>query len=1402
MTESINSEESLEKKAHDEDIKESLSKSLDQASDFNAEIPDQPLETEVLDSNLEVSTEQELPQISSLTDEISQENSTVEHVPLGNEAIEEQNETDIELESEADNLSENILFSEAVEPSLNPPPEDLNSTPFYSTDEEGDEPVNLENDDDLVDPENFKEKHDTIQVNVKASTANFWNQLSPISEEINIELKPLEPDKWQKIREVFVKTKGYSKQVKAGWKNRERIFIVSGDDNTGKYANAIDLGLQLYETKRPNLIPYKPEPRERLSLRVFIQNQKLREQSSGTVYILKNAFQYNLHVEDLKDEISFVSGVLFDLESFLILTTTLNTEHFEDLSIPVIQTNIPQDTRAVLENHLAYYSKPGTLLHHLSDELVERVRKSSNDILELLKSPIQINRFCTRLSREIKIWGNEQKIEDKILKLAEKISRIGYEDTKTWFKESLNPNEQLYAMLATLFDKLDYIQLNKIYIASVRHLREQGLSDYLVDPRRIGLQELLEKIHATVDDENILAFDHNVFKNEVNEQLKNYQHLLWTLVEPFQELIEELRAPNQWQARVIIGHAIGRIGIYDLERLNPVLNKLARNEHGGIVAVTGNILDEIFRSGQEHYKFALDILQGWINSGHANLMWAVAAAIWRFYDELAALVKSNDELTSKKAADAIHSVHMAFTDLAKNHNRFSKEYFGEIVVNLQKPDSSGTQSSIRLGDLRRYLSQKSNDISSAIIFAVSKIFENHPGKITKLLEEWIRDEDEANLMVLGLIAIQQLFEKCAREKIMLTNERIKPLLNTLTQFIRTSSKIKDGSILIALVFDAIYKWIKQDYDQLYFDIHSSLLYTANRLSANERAVFRDIIFDRWLSSKDIVIRQMAGSLFSRTLLLDGALVAPNNVGIGLLVMDLSKAALRNNSSFLANTRLFYQLNPLLHVEVQGLGTLQQTGTPYKADVQEQIPSDHFPPRILTPSLEEHETDTCWIILINVWGNIVDFEDAWNSGEHNKFLILSGYSQEWPNGADVIRVKPQWWQSTSRIEFRLFNNALYAKLAERILQIPLEQWPNAEHDNLKEEIIKYAYQIDDVSLSDEEHDLVRKLNQLVIRKLSESPSDLVAWVLDWLESDEELAIIGLSCCKLVFTLYQRIIPLPLENFSCLLKLLPRLAVNPDIDGFDLALRAIRYWIRNSDWLDLIQEPNGAEEPLLVQALRSCKTVSSERIFKLLEYWARPINELDETEDDLDDIKAYVELLVLRLKVGADRTRPQLPRSEMKFGIVLVNGSESRLRNIKLLREVHEFIGLATQEKTFEDVYLIVYRLGSQNPIFFDGEEVTIDQLVGYGLPSLPSLAGPILDLYDLDQVQFVLFCTHQSISDAEDWCKHWQAKSFLFTNYSGSKPIQCLNNPPLNQIVNDDHRVAKHVHKRLLFQTGD
>jgi hypothetical protein len=484
---------------------------------------------------------------------------------------------------------------------------------------EGGEPINIELD---------ASQSQTGTMNITGKYAPTINQNYYTKEQSEPLREQIEQLTFEKIQKVFVEPAGYQALAHT---QSSRVVLVHGPENSGRYTCAIRLGLHLVGGPGRGPFQYfRPVENRGLSLSGLVDLLKPERQG---VYIIEDLFQTTGLIQDTFSYLDKADNALRDQGAWLLLTTTTQEANSIHGSRVATLENQVIDLGQVLEKHIDWYRSGRTHLL-LPPAVAEKLSEQRDALSAILGTPVKVDFFCEQVARDGQLAALAEKEPDRLgpelLKQAREVMAGDQQVAEHWFR-SLPRNAQLFALLIGLFKGLRRSTLEEFYTLVVGELRDRQL-DYQ-DPREHGFEDFYRVLHVRTDK---MEFADPALARQVEWQLRNWSHLLWSVMETVREAVKAFRNPEFWEFRQRLGHAIGRFGIgREFDRLRELLTHFASYRHGGIASVSAHALQQLCRSTSEHDADVLDLLGHWIRSRDPNQMWTAAVAAGRIYKEMA-----------------------------------------------------------------------------------------------------------------------------------------------------------------------------------------------------------------------------------------------------------------------------------------------------------------------------------------------------------------------------------------------------------------------------------------------------------------------------------------------------------------------------------------------------------------------------------------------------------------------------------------------------------------------------------------------------------------------------------------------------------------------------------------------
>jgi hypothetical protein len=566
------------------------------------------------------------------------------------------------------------------------------------------------------------------------------------SEEGHVALDEVLSEEWQWVQRAFVKPLQYQEQWRRMKAADTRVFVVYGPEHAGKYTCALHLGLDLLTEAGHNdmrLTLFEPSRSDIRSLPSFTRSGHL---DKNTVYIIRDAFENGVQISDLcQPLLQTVNAALESDGNYLILTAT----QLGQLDLDALQVNASVNMRDVFDHYLKLYESDSRF-GPVSSQLLTAVRVNIDNIRQCLRWPFHALSFGLQLK-----MLDPDATQEAIMQSAKQAGRVDQRPARAWFASLPDDNTRLYAMLVALFRGINRFQLDELYTSVVQWLRKDGVTT-LRDPREIGLTDLLERIGAVIE-ANQVRFSDEDYSQQIEREIDNHHHLLWSLKDLILSWAREYSAPENWELRRNLGAAIGRLGIYYLDKLRTVLQELAYDDNSGVVAVVGYALDAVCRLGARYQTFALELLDRWVKSGDPRLMWAAGASVWRLYDGLLETVRfsSGQHEDGRRANEALRRARGILTRLTERFDNFEDAAKSAVVAAVLAAGNGRLSVAEVRRRTQKELDRWAEKTARSVLHAIRRMALSDTLGIVELIGVWLDKEEGTNLRGIGRLAAYQ-----------------------------------------------------------------------------------------------------------------------------------------------------------------------------------------------------------------------------------------------------------------------------------------------------------------------------------------------------------------------------------------------------------------------------------------------------------------------------------------------------------------------------------------------------------------------------------------------------------------------------------------------------------------------
>jgi len=896
-------------------------------------------------------------------------------------------------------------------------------------------------------------------------------------------------------------------------------------------------------------------------------------------------------------------------------------------------------------------------------------------------------------------------------------------------------------MLIVALNGMSRFHLDEIYTAAVQWLRKDGVTT-LRDPREGGLTDLLEEIGAVVE-ANQVRFGNDDHSRYVEREIDNHHHLLWSLNGLILGWIREYSGPQYWELRRVLGAAIGRFGTYHLDKLRAVLDGLAHDDDGGVVATAGYSLEAVCRRGPRFQSFSLELVESWAKSGDPWLMWAAGASIWRIYDGLLEMPRLYGRRVEKhNVEEARRRVWEMLTGLAERFDNFDDEAKHVVVAAILATEDRN----IQLAELRRRTQQELDRLAEktarAVLHAIRRMALSDAEGVVVLISDWLGKEEGSNLRELGKLAVYQLFYENGTSDMRPLVERHAPLLGLVRLALSTDETTVDAMLTAVGIWLRDPDWEKR--------VLAAMLPVANQASRSETQQLRSGLMRNWVEHDEVPIRRLAQILISRLSLMNGLAADLPGESHGLLMIDASREGRLSRSSARLGLLLQAYLGAALDLSVASLGGSWILSNPGNYPLHSELQSNYSRARLLVAGLECQQTREPVLVLATTWGPIADIGDIAESAWCNCTLIADfGRGTEWPSG---LAVQSFDWSSIENDPHEIdlwVRSHLASVLALRKPTAWVEtlgRWyPEVnlgDLDAVIRAVESGAIRLDDVDAARLPDDAARVLLAGVLYIAAVDLSCCTEHIQRWLNSDGPVKRLAMAGSRLLYRVYGLSDPLPpVTRLPILLALAPHMAATDGIAAVETILEAVRRSVPQRDCRERLLSPANEPMPELLRMVDALPIATHEELRQEVIKWATSLSDADEEMQKW--MEHLAEHLVSRLDAAHQQAIPELTDGHM-YGWIVVD-TAGNVETVRRRLQLSSALLKRLHSTTWDIIAPVLCRLGDGSSLTAESEMARIE-----APPQRPRLLGPLLERVHPLRTAFVVLLTDEDPLDAEDW----------------------------------------------------
>ena len=414
----------------------------------------------------------------------------------------------------------------------------------------------------------------------------------------------------------------------------ERVFVIEGKSGMGREIAAINFALGIIESSNSSydIYAYQQQGNTLYNLNSVLTNSNFQK---NAIYIIPDVLEQGLPISTLSMNTSNAfREILKDDNAYLILTTDLDSGIDESATGFKTYAIDTVDLEKVLESHTNFYYPAFGDDDDDEEPVVKLLKENKDVILKDLKLPKQVELLFDKIKR------TPPDTSDELEELLREVTDRTRSTLRRWFR-NLNMNTKVFVMLVALLKENGYTlkvdDAEDFYYSFVQLIRQKPGMDgeeIFIDPRRIGIEDLVVNSNMVSKNEILEFSDSAVQEHIIEFELVNYHTLLWVVAEM---LVDQI-APhdNQYKtphlnpsvphyignpdiprlgfrnARFILANVVGYIGMSRDYKIRDLLKQLLTSDEFAIRYLVGQMTAAISKHPDKH-NFLIDTLKYWID---------------------------------------------------------------------------------------------------------------------------------------------------------------------------------------------------------------------------------------------------------------------------------------------------------------------------------------------------------------------------------------------------------------------------------------------------------------------------------------------------------------------------------------------------------------------------------------------------------------------------------------------------------------------------------------------------------------------------------------------------------------------------------------------------------------------
>jgi HD-GYP domain-containing protein (c-di-GMP phosphodiesterase class II) len=262
---------------------------------------------------------------------------------------------------------------------------------------------------------------------------------------------------------------------------------------------------------------------------------------------------------------------------------------------------------------------------------------------------------------------------------------------------------------------------------------------------------------------------------------------------------------------------------------------------------------------------------------------------------------------------------------------------------------------------------------------------------------------------------------------------------------------------------------------------------------------------------------------------------------------------------------------------------------------------------------------------------------------------------------------------------------------------------------------------------------------------------------WLSSDDDLLqTTGGACAKFLFLVFSHYQSIPaVSDYENILSLAPLLAES-SWEFTIPVLRLVQSWCISLNWLERFIANSEGETSEVLEMVDVLTEDNKEELRLEIDRWENSIKKDKQISKQLDTLITKFKLRMIAQYIDPSKKFPE----NASLGIIVIDPKITR--NQSIVAKIIEEILAKTQASDKDELYIFIHHIGKiQSIIGLSDRNIEKTLFPSMQFNSI-QLIAPLLELYPIQQTDFIILITKEKILDLKDVkSTQWRKKLYFY-----------------------------------------